>query len=302
MNNRISSRPPARPNITHPSNLRSSVQGFSQSRRSTTSSKISKFEQYLYPQNFSSAAPLATNVLYPIEASFEEEEDLEPTSIYDKFDRQRKKVLSKYIKPADPVVIVVSLKSDRLKITKPMYIKNDSYQRSNSPRIDETYSAREDEIQDDPEFVDAFFDKLVEFDLNETWFDSILLDLDELYPDFLNQLQTEPQNKGKLSPSSQSKNVNSKIQNENDRYSPKKTDDDAALMMEDPIQSAYTAALQKQRNNATYDEEEITQSQQFDHRTLTAAEINKQWGFKDPEIGKYIAKFRRQLEADAKKK
>lgn len=292
MSQKVTSRPPTRPNIPRPSSFRSnSITGFSPSRRSTNSTKITKFEQYLYPQNLSSAAPLATNV-YPIESPIdaEEEEDIEPTSIYDKFDRQRKKILSKYINPPDPNIIEVSLKSDRLKISKPSFHKNESCLLFTEPtRTENPYIVQDEEMQEEIS---------IDFDINEVWFDSILLELDDVYPEFLDNLQNDSENQEQGNKNAD----NSSVKSDNSESSFKKTEDDSYLMSEDPIQLAFTVALKKQRANATYDEEEeALKAQQIYHRTLSAAEINRQWGFKDPAIGKYIAKFRRQFE-DGKKK
>lgn len=292
MSQKVTSRPPTRPNIPRPSSFRSgSNAGYSPSRRSTNSTKITKFEQYLYPQNLSSAAPLATNV-YPIESpcEAEEEEDIEPTSIYEKFDRQRKKILSKYINPPDSNFIEVSLKSDRLKISKPTFHKNESCLLFSEPtRTENSYSLQDEELGEEIG---------IEFDLNDIWFDSILLELDDVYPEFLDNLQNDSEDQDQA----RKNNDNSSVKSDSSDSSIKKLDDESYLMSEDPIQLAFSVALKKQRAKATYDEEEeALKAQQIFHRTLSAAEINRQWGFKDPAIGKYIAKFRKQFE-DGKKK
>ncbi|OHT07559.1 hypothetical protein TRFO_05194 [Tritrichomonas foetus] len=316
MNNKVSARPPTRPNIPRPPSFRSnSMAAFTSPRKSATSSRLSKYEQYLYPQTFetlSSAAPLAANIIYPIETPYEEEEELEPTiSIYEKFERQRKKILSKYTNPSDPTVIVVSLKSDRLKISRPSISQNETYyQLTKPPKENDIYSNKEEDDEsdsqpqpiitvdiheDDPEVIQAYADELIEYDLNEAWFDSILLDLDDVYPEFLNNLPgTEENDKSFNSGKGESRGESVSSTKEDESY----------LMFEDPIQSAFSAALKKQRANATYvEEEEAPKTQQPNiHRTLSAAELNRQWGFKDPEIGKYIAKFRKQFEDGGKKK
>ena len=308
---------PLRPNIPRPPNSRSnSMSSINISRLSN--SKLSKYEQYLYPQTFetlSSAAPLAANVIYPIEAPIdEEEEEFEAGSIYEKFERQRKKVLLKYNSQHNSTVIVVALKSDRLKISKPSSSKNESYYQLT--KQSQGYSTYEDtteedsesdpplmtaEIQDDPQVLQAYADDLIEYNLNEIWFDSMLLELDEIYPEFLNDMQTKgEQNSGKSS-----KDNSPMVEKRRASFSTKQSfDDDSYLMFEDPIQAAFSIALKKQRANATYVEEENTRKveQQSMYKNLSAAELNRQWGFKDPEIGKFIAKFRKQFEDGGKKK
>ncbi|OHT06025.1 hypothetical protein TRFO_05662 [Tritrichomonas foetus] len=307
--NRISSRPPGLPGIPRPPQVRSNSNS-TLGRRSTNTSRLSKYEQYLYPQTFetlSSAAPLAANIIYPIEYPLEEEDETDSSiTVFDKFERQRKKVMSKFLEQSEQPIVIVSLKSDRLKVPKPFEKQNDFYfqqiaqYKQNENSDDESNEGGEEEDItdshsnhipgpdiDENELFAAYSNELIEYDLNDLWFDSMLIDLDEIYPDFLNKIQSEDNNEN-----------NSKLK---DLGSPSKVyDEDMSILYDDPIQAAFQTAIRRQREKATFKEDEemelVKSKEQIVHKALSAAELNRQWGFKDPEIGKYIAKFRKQFQ------
>ena len=312
MNKDDSKRLSPRPNIPRPPLRHSPSQSTSRKSLtpiSSTTLRISKYEQYLYPQTFetlSSAAPLKASVIYPIDiaASQEEEDEIEASSsIYEKFERQRRKILQKYNTQADKSVIVVSLKSDRIKTQRPTSTENQNYYKLTGRSDDSSATSTNDmtEVEtemNEPDDFQSYENELVEYEMNDIWFDSVLLELDEIYPQFLNKIRN---NGGESKRNDNTSGSNSPLKSPG---SPK-NEDEYFLLYEDPIQSAFATALKKQRENANYDEEEAAKARYSDgimHKNLSAAELNRQWGFKDPEIGKYIAKFRKQFEDDHRKK
>ena len=288
-----------------------------------------KYEQFLAPQTFdnlSSAAPLALNVLYPIGHAAEEEseeEEIQNSDTNSLFERQRKGFLSKYFSQNDKVV-VVNLKSERRKLFEPKCIENSSYlrmtkdefamsaplerRRAHTIGLDDKSSGRHGSTNNFSTYNDNGKRKIrprslsgagrrrssgqsdegmTDFEFNDSWIDAISMDIDEDVPAFLSNLPDVPA-------SSSAKKAR--------REAPEPVSDEEDMLSDDPVEEALKTALSKQLNTVDMVSEpaqpEVAPERAGKKRQPSAAELNREWGFGDPTIGKYIRAYMRQIEGE----
>lgn len=153
--------------------------------------------------------------------------------------------------------------------------------------LDEYYKKSIYVLNEDEESKE-FADQLTEFDINDIWLDSIAMEIFEKdYPEFLENLQDEIEYNAYTSKLAAS--ITDKVI---------KDQETAELLRENPINASFKSALAKQRDKALDEEDyekEMASLYKFNSQNYSAEELNQQWGFKNPQIGKYIAKYRKQL-------
>lgn len=153
--------------------------------------------------------------------------------------------------------------------------------------LDEYYKKSIYVLNEDEESKE-YADQLAEFDINDIWLDSIAAEIFEKdYPEFLENLQDEIEYNAYTSQLAAS--ITEKVI---------KDEETIELLRENPVTASFKEALSKQRDNALSEEDyekEMASLYKFNAQNYSAEELNQQWGFKNPQIGKYIAKYRKQL-------
>jgi hypothetical protein len=108
----------------------------------------------------------------------------------------------------------------------------------------------------------------LDFELNESWIRAVAMDAEEEFPELLIRLGEKAD-----------------LQVVGQEY---------ADIKEDPVKEAFIAALSKQSEIVKIDRSESLGSQQ---KWLSAEELTKDWGFRDPTIGKKIEQYRKRIRA-----
>ncbi|KAK8899585.1 hypothetical protein M9Y10_001901 [Tritrichomonas musculus] len=156
-----------------------------------------------------------------------------------------------------------------------------------NPELNEYYKNSVYVLNEDEESQE-YAEQLSEFDINDLWFDSVATDIFETdYPEFLDNLQDEIDYNTYYSELGST--IAQRVTKDNETIE---------ILKENPVNASFRAALNKQRDNALSDDEydkEMSNLAKFNSQNYTAEELNQQWGFKNPQIGKYIAKYRKQL-------
>lgn len=209
--------------------------------------------------------------------------DLKQISAHEEeYKKERDAKLAKY--DFSPDVLVIIPKSERKQAKKPIFIKNTEYSKDlerlngiekksemfNKPMMYEMLSEEvmtsfmdDSNIYEDRENAENLID--------ENWLKAIELQCDDVgVPEFLKRLPDLPSYTVDLEDTDSEEYVDS-------------------FEYEDPIQSAFEYAKKLTADLFALEEEEKKKAKEpLPKREMTPDEITKEWGFKDPSIGKMI--------------